>query len=141
MSHSKVKIWIHGILGVKNRENLIIPEVEKQVYEFIKKQFIDVGCYVKEINGTANHVHVLFSLNPQKTISEIFKQIKGAVSYEINSTNLIKDKFSWQVGYGAFSVSESKVDEIKNYIKKQKQHHKKMTFKDEYEKIIDIYGL
>jgi len=141
MSHSKVKIWIHGILGVKNRENLIIPEVEKQVYEFIKKQFIDVNCYVKEINGTANHVHILFLLNPQKTISEIFKQIKGAVSYEINSKNLIKDKFSWQVGYGAFSVSESKVDEIKNYIKKQKQHHKKMTFKDEYEKFIDLYGL
>ncbi len=141
MSHSKVKIWIHGILGVKNRENLIIVDIEKQIHEQIKKQFVDVGCYVKEINGTANHVHVLFLLNPQKTISDIFKQVKGAVSYEINSKDLTKGKFLLQVGYGAFSVSESKVDEIKNYIKKQKQHHKKMTFNEEYEKFIKLYGV
>ena len=141
MSHSKVKIWIHGILGVKNRDNSIIPDIEKQIHELIKKQFIDTGCYVKEINGTANHIHVIFLLNPQKTISEIFKQIKGAVSYEINSRNLIKNKFLWQVGYGAFSVSKSKVNEIKNYIKKQKQHHKKMTFKEEYDKFMTLYNL
>jgi len=96
---------------------------------------------VKEINGTANHIHVLFLLNPQKTISDIFKQVKGAVSYEINSKDLTKGKFLLQVGYGAFSVSESKVDEIKNYIKKQKQHHKKMTFNEEYEKFIKLYGV
>lgn len=77
-----------------------------------------------------------FLLNPQKAASEIFKQVKGAVSHEINSTNIIKNKFSWQTGYGAFSVSESKTDEINRYIQTQKQHHKKMTFKEEFDKFL-----
>ena len=141
MSHSKVKIWIHGILGVKNRENLINNKIENKVHNFIKKQFIDLGCYVEEINGTTDHVHVIFLLNPQRTVSEIFKQVKGAVSHEINSTNLIKERFSWQVGYGGFSISESKVDESKSYVLKQKQHHKKMTFKEEYDKFMKLYGI
>ena len=141
MSHSKVKIWIHGILGVKNRENLITPDIEKQVHELIKTQLINSNCLIKEINGNTNHVHILFLLSPQKTISEIFKQIKGSVSHEINSKNLTKNKFSWQVGYGAFSVSESKINETAKYIQNQKIHHTKITFKEEYEKFINLYHL
>ena len=139
MSHSKVKIWIHGIIGVKNRENLITENVESKIHNLIKSQFIEIGCFVEEINGTKNHIHVLFLLNPQKTVSEIFKQVKEAVSHKINSENLINNKFSWQSGYGAFSVSESNVETTKNYIKNQKQHHKKMTFQEEYEKFIKLY--
>ncbi|MCD4791786.1 MAG: IS200/IS605 family transposase [Bacteroidales bacterium] len=141
MAHSKVKIWVHGILGVKNRKKLIENNIENKIHNIIKKQFIDMGCYVEEINGTTDHVHVIFLLNPQRTVSDIFKQVKGAVSHEINSTNLIKEKFSWQVGYGGFSISESKVEEAKNYVLKQKQHHKKMTFKEEYDKFVELYGL
>lgn len=141
MSHSKVKIWIHGILGVKNRENLIKIDVENKIHNLIKTQFIDIGCFVEEINGTEDHVHVLFLLSPTKSISEIFKQVKGAVSHSINSENIIKEKFSWQVGYGGFSVSESKLKEAKNYIQNQKEHHKNMSFKEEYDKFIKLYNL
>ncbi len=141
MSHSKVKILVHGILGVKNRENLINSDIEKQVHSFIHEQLVVLGCYAEKINGTPNHVHILFHLNSQKTISEVFKQVKGAVSYKINFNNLTKNKFSWQVGYGAFSVSQSKIEEIKNYIENQKTHHKKMTFREEYNKFIKLYGL
>ena len=141
MSHSKVKIWIHGILGVKNRENLIKENVENKIHNLIKTQLIDLGCYVEEINGTENHVHILFLLNPQKTISKVFKQTKGSVSHKINSENIIVQKFSWQVGYGAFSVSESNIKTTKAYIKNQKQHHKKMTFQEEYDKFIKLYNI
>jgi REP element-mobilizing transposase RayT len=141
MSHSKAKILVHGILGVKNRENLINLDIESEIYELIKTELINLNCYVEEINGTANHVHILFLLNPQKSISDIFKQVKGSVSHEINLKNITNNKFSWQVGYGAFSVSQSKIHEIINYIKNQKEHHKKMTFKEEYDKFIKLYGL
>jgi len=141
MSHSKVKIWVHGILGVKNRANLINENSENIIYNLIKTELINLNCYVEEINGTENHIHVLFLLNPKRTISEVFKQVKGSVSHKINSENIIKAKFSWQVGYGAFSVSESKLKEIKNYIQNQKQHHKKMTFQKEYNKFIKLYNL
>ena len=141
MSHSKVKIWIHGILGVKNRENLITSGIEKQIHELIRTQLINSKCFVNEINGNENHIHVLFLLSPKKTISEVFKQIKGAVSHEINSRDLTANKFSWQVGYGAFSVSESKINETEKYIKNQKLHHKRLTFKEEYDKFIKLYHL
>ena len=88
-------------MGVKNRENLINDKVEEKMHKLIKTQLIDLGCYVQEINGTENHVHILFLLNPQKTVSDIFKQEKGAVSHEVNSTNLMKNKFPGQTGYGA----------------------------------------
>lgn len=141
MSHSKVKIWIHGILGVKNREILISQEVENKIHNLIKAKLIDLNCYVEEINGTENHVHILFLLNPQKTISDVFKHVKGCVSHEINSKNIIKNKFSWQIGYGAFSVSESQFTTVKNYILNQKEHHKKMNFTDEYNRFIKLYHL
>lgn len=67
MSHSKVKILIHGILGVKNREKLIISDFEKKIHYLIKKQFIDLGCYIEEINGTEDHIHVFFFAKPTKS--------------------------------------------------------------------------
>jgi len=80
-------------------------------------------------------------LSPTKSISEIFKQIKGAVSHSINLENIINEKFSWQVGYGAFSVCESKLKEVKEYIQNQKEHHKKIGFKEEFDKFIELYNL
>ena len=74
-------------------------------------------------------------------IQEIFKNIKGESSHWINSQNIIKDKFAWQVGYGAFSVSESKVKTVEEYIRNQKEHHKKQTFVDEYNAFVKKYGL
>ena len=69
------------------------------------------------------------------------KQIKGASSHKINNRNIIKSKFGWQLGYGAYSVSESQVPKVKEYIKNQKEHHKKMTFQEECKKFIKYHGL
>jgi len=141
MSHSKVKIWIHGILGVKNRENLIGLEIENKIHNIIKKQIIEADCFLEEINGTENHIHILFLLNPQIPISDFFKQIKGSSSHDINYEDLTRIKFSWQVGFGAFSVSESHLEDVKLYIRNQKEYHKKMTFQEEYDKLIKLYKL
>jgi len=141
MSHSKVKIWIHGILGVKDRENLIDTEIENKVYNIIKSQIIEANCFLEEINGTENHVHILFLLNPQISISNFFKQIKGSSSHDINHEDLTRTKFSWQTGYGAFSISESNLEDVKLYIRNQKEHHKTMTFKEEFDKLIRLYKL
>lgn len=141
MSHSKVKIWLHGILGVKDRGNLIDLEIEEKIHNIIKKQIIETNCFLEEINGTENHIHILFLLNPQISISDFFKQIKGGSSHDINYEDLTRIKFSWQTGYGAFSVSESNLEDVKLYIKNQKEHHKKMTFQEEYDKLIKLYKL
>lgn len=140
MSHSFNKIWIHAIWSTKNREKIISSELETLLYKFIYHQFKELGCTLKTIDGISDHVHCLFLLNPQKSIADVIKQIKGSSSHYINQQNLINNKFSWQTGYGAFSISESSLDKVHDYIKNQKQHHAKKTFQQEYESFLNIYG-
>ncbi len=140
MSHSYNKIWIHAVWATKNRIPLLQTDIEKQVHDYMRQQFIDSGCPVRIINGMPDHVHSLFLLNPQKAITEIIKQIKGATSHWMNEKNLITEKFSWQTGYAAYSVSESQLQKIFQYIKNQKIHHQKQTFAIEFEKFTKLHG-
>lgn len=141
MPHSLNKIWIHAIWSTKERLPLIHAAVEKKIYPFIYDQFREQGCPVRIINGMPDHIHCLFLLSSQKSIAEVIKQIKGSSSHYINQNNLILDKFAWQTGYAAYSVSESVVDKVFRYIKNQKQHHLKKTFQLECEEFIKLYGL
>ncbi|MCO5230789.1 MAG: transposase [Chitinophagales bacterium] len=88
-----------------------------------------------------DHIHCLFLLSPQKSISQVIKQIKGSSSHFINENNLISEKFAWQTGYAAYSVSESVVGRVFHYINNQKQHHAKKSFQQEFEEFIKIYGI
>ena len=141
MPHSFNKIWIHAIWSTKDRHPFFHSNIEHKIYHFISEQFREQGCLVSIINGMPDHVHCLFLLSPQKSIAEVIKQIKGSSSHYINQNNLIVDKFSWQTGYAAYSVSESVVDKVHNYIHIQKQHHAKKTFQQEYDEFIKLYGL
>jgi REP element-mobilizing transposase RayT len=141
MPHSFNKIWIHAIWATKERIPLIHQDIEHKLYPFITEQFIEQGCPLKIINGMPEHIHCLFLLNAQKSIADVIKQIKGSSSHYINQYNLITEKFSWQTGYAAYSVSESAVDKVFQYIKNQKQHHQKKTFQQEYDAFLEAYGL
>lgn len=122
--------------------NLIKLPFEEKLFSHIKnKMEKDFNCLVKCINGIEDHIHILFQLDPGYSLSELVKNIKGESSYWVNNSNFINNKFLWQTGYGAFSVSESKLKEIQDYILKQKEHHRKMSFKDEYELFMKKYGL
>lgn len=140
MSHSFNKIWIHAIWATKDRFPFILPKIEKQIYEYMRNQFIESGSPIRIINGMPDHVHCLFLLNPQKSIAETIKQIKGSTSHFINEQNLLTDKFAWQTGYAAYSVSESVLDKVFEYIKNQKKHHIKRTFQQEYDEFLNLYG-
>lgn len=141
MSHSKIKIWVHAIIGVKYREAVISPEIEEAVHGFIRQEFSKCNCFLDSLNGTADHIHAQFLLNPDLTIRQVMKQVKGASSHSINQSKLLKHKFAWQVGFGAFSTSESQVARLRGYIRKQKEHHKKMAFEEEYQKFIRLHNL
>lgn len=140
MPHSFNKIWIHAIWATKERFPLIETKIERQVQEYMCNQFIEISCPVRIINGMPDHVHCLFLLNPQKSIADVIKQMKGSTSYLINEQNLIVNKFSKQTGYAAYSVSESGLEKVFQYIKNQKEHHAKRTFKQEYDEFLKLYG-
>ena len=142
MSHSLTKIWIHLIFGTKDRVPLIKSSFENQLYAKIKEIIEeDFKSMMEIINGTADHIHILLLQNQNHSIAEIVKNIKRYTSHWINKNNFDNSKFAWQTGYGAFSVSESMISEVKKYILNQKEHHRKMTFAEEYVKFAEKYGL
>jgi REP element-mobilizing transposase RayT len=141
MPHSFNKIWIHAIWGTKNRIPLINPSIEKKVHQYLKDQLVEQGCPVRIINGMPDHIHCLFLLNPKKPITDVIKQIKGSSSYFINQSDFLAEKFGWQTGFAAYSVSESAVDKVYQYIKNQKQHHRKKSFQQEYDEFLKLNGL
>lgn len=113
MSHSLTKIWIHGIFGTKDRKSLIKQFFEKQLHTHIKEKLEnELECKPRIINGTENHLHLLFMLNPNSPLKDIFKYIKGESSHWIDENIFVNSNFRWQSGYGAFSIRESMVEEV-----------------------------
>ena len=84
------------------------------------------------VNGMPDHVHVFFGLRPSMSISDLVRDLKNNSTNFINEKRLLKGKFSWQEGYGAFSYSHSHINNVYDYILNQEEHHKKRTFKEEY---------
>jgi len=142
MSHSTTKVWIHGVFSTKDRAPLIDVSLEKKLFEHIKERLEkDYDCRVKVINGSLEHIHILFLLDQKHSVFEIFKNIKGESSHWINQSGMTKEKFCWQTGYGAFSVSDSMTGDVVKYILNQKAHHKKMSYTEEVNLFLKKYGI
>ena len=123
MSHSFYNVWIHAVFATKNRQKIITLDLEEVLFPFLYDEFSELGCKLIIVNGLPDHIHCLFMLDAKKSYAEVMKQIKGSSSHYINEHNLIFEKFAWQKGYAAFSVSNFEVDAVYEYIKKQKLKH------------------
>ena len=141
MYHSLSKIWIHLIFGTKDRVPLIKTSFEQKLFDHITNLLEkDFDSPVLKMNGMGNYIHILFLQNQNFSVAEIAKNIKGNSSHWINQEGFSSNKFAWQTGYGAFSVSESMIGDVKKYISNQKEHHKKISFAEEYKKFEEKYG-
>ncbi|HZW39457.1 MAG TPA: IS200/IS605 family transposase [Ignavibacteriaceae bacterium] len=142
MSHSSSKIWLHLIFGTRNRQPYIYEELERELYKFIiDKLENEFSCKVKAANGTKDHLHLLILFNPQYVLTDIIKAIKGSSSNWINNNQFFRGKFYWQKGYSVYSVSESIASSVYKYIMNQKEHHKKVSFQEEYNSFLDVHKL
>ena len=119
ISKSLYRVWIHAVFSTKYRQSFITKEIKTLLYTCFHDKFDEMGCQLIIVNGLDDHVHCLFKLLPEKSLAEIIKHIKGSSSYHINSMKIMKEKFSWQRGYAAFSVSERNLNQIYRYIKNQ----------------------
>ena len=135
-----IKIWIHLVWATKNRAPLLTSDIRQQVFSHIRENAPKKNIHLDFVNGHIDHVHVLISLNQKQTIAEIMQLIKGESSFWINKNNLCKAKFEWQDEYFAVSVSESGINNVREYIKNQEEHHKKKNFEEEYDEFIKKYG-
>jgi len=137
---SYVKIWLHCVWGTKNRLPLLRKEIRMDVLDHIKANAINKGIYLDTLNGHSDHIHGLISLNADQALSHIVQLMKGESSFWINRNKLTVGKFEWAVDYFAVSLSESHLSRVRNYIRTQEEHHRKMTWEEEYTKFLKEYG-
>ena len=140
MSRTFTNLLTHLIFSTKNRDPMIVLEIEPELHRYLGGLTRDLKGKAYGINGTFDHVHMLVSLPPVVSISDALRYLKA------NSSGWVHDKwpskpFAWQLGYGAFSVSKSNVPEVLRYIARQKEHHRKVTFKEEFLEFLIKYGI
>ena len=136
-----IKIYIHFVWSTKNRvPYLSSPELRKKMWKHIYENAKKKGIFIDFINGYQEHCHCLVSLGDNQTLRQLMQHIKGESSHWINKEQLLKEKFEWQDEYFAVSVSESMVDKVRNYIRKQENHHAFRTWDEEYNELIEKYG-
>lgn len=131
MSQSLANILIHLVFSTKDRRPFIPPEHEPRLHQYISTVASDLQSPVIFINGMPDHVHLLFSLSRNMTISEFVSKIKANSSRWMKAVHHFDSPFAWQKGYGAFSIGESSRQVAIDYIANQKEHHKKMSFQEE----------
>ena len=141
MSQTYYKIWLHIVWSTKDRFPFLSPEIRRQIFSHIHEIASKNEYHLSLINGIEDHVHCLFSLNPKFAISQMINEIKGESSHWLNEQKLLKARFSWQRGFAAFSVSESGVAVVKRYIKRQGEHHRKMTFPEEWNLLLKKHNV
>ena len=141
MGNTYTQIHIQVVFVVKYRAGVIKEEWEEELFKYITTIVQNNGHKVLQINGMPDHVHLLFGMRPTQDLSILMKQIKMDSSKWINGRSLTPSKFVWQPGYGAFSYSKWDVDKVIRYIKNQKVQHRGTTFKEEYMKLLEDFGI
>jgi putative transposase len=140
MLHAYVKMFIHVVWATKEREKLLTKEAQTALQSHFVKYAGENDIQLDALSVQSDHVHILLNLMSDQRVGDIVKLLKGESSHWINERDLIAKKFSWQRGYGAFSISPSHYQIVKTYIMDQDEHHRKKAFVDEYRAILRKYS-
>ncbi|CAA9195154.1 IS200/IS605 family transposase [Flavobacterium collinsii] len=141
MANTYSQLYIHIVFTVKGRQNLISKNWKAEIYKYITGIISNKGQKLITINGMPDHIHILIGLKPDKSISDLVRDIKANSSKFINEKKWINGKFEWQNGFGAFSYSHSHLTNIIKYIENQEEHHKTRTFKEEYIGFLKLFDV
>jgi putative transposase len=141
MSQSFTNLIYHLVFSTKERRPLITIDYQPRLYDYIGGVIRNIGGISLGINGTDDHVHVLTKLRPDRALSDVLRDLKS------NATGWLHDvfprlaDFSWQRGYAAFTVSQSNLKQVQRYIAGQKEHHQKVSFRDEFILFLKANGI
>jgi putative transposase len=135
MAHTYASNFIHCIFSTKNRQPAIPESRVIGLHAYLGGIARSEGLALIAAGGTANHLHLLFALPPQQSLAHAVQKLKGS------SSRWMGLDFSWQEGYGAFSVSPSQLPSVKKYIHNQEQHHRKQDFEQEFTDLLRNCGI
>ncbi|MEM6771908.1 MAG: transposase [Bacteroidota bacterium] len=141
MAGTFTQLYVHAVTAVKFRQSLIDPSWEDSLFTVMGGTLKELGHTPIIINGTDDHLHLLWGHKQTAPVDNTLKMVKGRSSKWINDHGLVDGLFRWQPGYGAFSVSVDRVPRVKGYIAKQKEHHQVIDFQTEYEKLLIDHGV
>ncbi|HAH38972.1 MAG TPA: IS200/IS605 family transposase [Algoriphagus sp.] len=139
MPQSLAKVYLHCVFSTKNRIPMISEEFRPNAQAYFVQVGSNLGSFTEEIFIMPDHIHWLCTLPRTITIAELIKNLK--ISTSIKFKEIIRRDFEWQKGYGIFSVSQSKLGIVKNYILNQKEHHQKLDFKTEFRRFLEEYQI
>lgn len=141
MSGTFSQIYIQGVFAVKHRLSLIDTTWEEELFKYITGIVQNKDQKMLAINGVQDHIHFLIGMKPSCCFSDLVREIKKSSTAFVNERKLVKGKFAWQEGYGAFSYNHSSLDRVIAYIRNQKEHHKRQTFQDEYKLLLQKFAI
>jgi len=141
MSDSYTNLLYHIVFSTKDRRPLITPDCEPRLYDYIGGTIRSLGGISLELNGAEDHIHLLAKLRPDRSVSDVLRDLKANATGWMHDVFPSLKHFSWQRGYGAFTVSQSNVDEVRRYIANQKEHHRKVCFRDEFIEFLKANGI
>ena len=140
-THSYSRCWLHLIWETLRREPMLDKRAAARASANLSEYSHGKGIYMKINYFNSEHTHALIDLPTNLTIEQVAQLFKGSSSHWINQNNLVKGRFAWGRGYGAFSVSHSDVDRVASYIARQEEHHRRRNFATEFEVFVEKYGL
>lgn len=141
MANTYTQIHIHFVFVVQFRKGLIDAKWENELYKYITAIVQNNDHKVISINGMPDHIHLLIGLRPSQSISDLMKDVKQGSSLWINKKKLTQGKFAWQKGFGAFAISKSHLKKTIFYIKNQKEHHRNISFREEYLSFLKFHNI
>ena len=141
MANTYTQIYLHLVFAVKFRKKRIQKEWKEELYKYITGTIQNKGQKMLAINGAKNHIHFFIGMKPTCCLSDLIREVKKSSNAFIKEKKFTQYNFQWQEGFGAFSYSHSQLSDVIQYIEKQKEHHIKKTFKEEYLAILNAFGI
>jgi len=139
MPQSLSRILTHLVFSTKNRAPCLTPEIQCELHPYLAGVLDHIECPALRVGGVEDHVHLFFVLSRTLSIAEVVEKVKTSSSKWIKGKGDLFQDFHWQSGYGAFSVSQSDADAVIAYVQDQARHHQKMSFQEEYRKLLEKY--
>jgi REP element-mobilizing transposase RayT len=141
MPQSLASVWVHLVFSTRHRRPFIRPEIERELHPYLATVFRSLDSHTLSINGTEDHVHVLFRLGRKISLAKLVEEVKTSSSKWIKTKGPEYKEFHWQNGYGAFSIGQSGVEALQKYIANQKEHHRRKTFEEEFRAFLGKYQI
>lgn len=141
MAQSLSKIYVHVIFSTKHRWACLDAGIREELFPYMATVLNNLDCPAIQVGGASDHPHALCVMSKNIEAKKLIEEMKKPTSKWLKAKGALYGKFSWQNGYGAFSVSQSQVQRVRSYILGQEEHHKRQTFQDEYRAFLKKYEI